>query len=359
MAYDAGPFPMPVTRLNPMVTPPVRRGRWLALRVVVFCGFACCAEAADTVRCPLADGFDFPVGKPEAAGYHKARGFYPNGHLGEDWNGNGGGDSDLGDPIYAIGTGVVVHSDNVGVGWGNVVIVRHAFRDAGGKIEMVDSLYGHLLERRVKLHQIVERGQLVGTMGSNNGMYPVHLHLEVRKNLQIGMNRSQFARDYSNYYSPTQFISARRRLPSSLQKFEMPVRTFAPYGKTLAEADLTSGPSRSINIPVFQGNVPAQNKPEQRASIPRGSNGPALILTPKGGKSGTVVTGGAAAAKKNSTAQAKPAPAPPPSPLPTRPAPAPAPPSPPPQDDFWGRMKAKLKQGGLSDGAGAPLRTNR
>ncbi len=64
--------------------------------------------AVDTIRCPLADGFDFPVGKPEGTGYYKARGFYPNGHLGEDWNGRGGGDSDLGDPIYSMGTGVVV-----------------------------------------------------------------------------------------------------------------------------------------------------------------------------------------------------------------------------------------------------------
>jgi hypothetical protein len=106
--------------------------------------------AIDTIRCPLADGFDFPVGKPEGTGYYKARGFYPNGHLGEDWNGRGGGDSDLGDPIYSMGTGVVVLSENVGVGWGNVVIVRHAFRDPSGKIDMVDSLYGHLQRRDVK-----------------------------------------------------------------------------------------------------------------------------------------------------------------------------------------------------------------
>ena len=35
----------------------------------------------------LADGFDLPVGKPDGEGYYKARGYRPNGHLGEDWNG--------------------------------------------------------------------------------------------------------------------------------------------------------------------------------------------------------------------------------------------------------------------------------
>lgn len=37
------------------------------------------------------DGFDFPVGKPDADGYYNAQDFQENYHLGEDWNGNGGG----------------------------------------------------------------------------------------------------------------------------------------------------------------------------------------------------------------------------------------------------------------------------
>lgn len=208
------------------------------------------ARAAETVRCLLADGFDFPVGKPDAVGYYKFRGFWPNGHLGEDWNGKGGGDSDLGDPIYSMGRGVVVFSDDVRVGWGNCVIVRHAYRDTTGKIDMVDSLYAHLHERKVNVGQLVEKGQLVGTMGGNRGMYAVHLHFEIRKNLQIGMNRSQFARDYSNYHSPTTFINARRQLPASFQKVDIPVKTFAAYGKTLAEGP-PGGSGRGATIPIF------------------------------------------------------------------------------------------------------------
>lgn len=220
--------------------------------------------AVDTIRVPLADGFDFPVGKPNADGYYKYRGFWPNGHLGEDWNGKGGGDTDLGDPIYSMGAGVVVLSEDVKIGWGNCIIVRHAYRDATGKIDMVDSLYAHLLERKVKVNEVVERGQLVGTMGGNNGMYSVHLHFEIRKNLQIGMNRSQFARDYSNYHSPTTFINAHRQLQGSLQKVDMPVRTFAAYGKTLAD-EAPAGSGRGASIPIF---TPKDSKTPEKKMAP-------------------------------------------------------------------------------------------
>ena len=314
---------------------PVKRSLWAGVVTLLAC--ACTAGAYETMRCPLADGFDFPVGKPDASGYHKARGFFPNGHLGEDWNGNGGGDTDLGDPIYAMGNGIVLHSDNVGVGWGNVVIIRHAFRDPSGKIDMVDSLYGHLQERKVKLHQIVTRGQLVGTMGGNSGMYPVHLHFEIRKNLQIGMNRSQFARDYSNYYSPTQFISARRQLPSSLQKVEIPINTFAPYGKTLADANLDGPGSKNISVPIFQGNT---GLPSVRLTPTASIRPPSDPSRSK--KSGTDVD---AETRKPSAPST-------PSPAPSRPIAKPSSPSPPPvknDEDFWTRLKSKLKQGRLTD----------
>jgi hypothetical protein len=227
-----------------------RRVSGVALLLACLLTSVLALRASDTARCLLADGFDFPVGKPDGTGYYKFRGFYPNGHLGEDWNGKGGGDSDLGDPIYAIGRGIVVFSENIHVGWGNCVIVRHAYRDTTGKIDMVDSLYAHLHERKVQVGQLVEKGQLVGTMGGNSGMYAVHLHFEIRKNLQIGMNRSQFARDYSNYHSPTTFITARRQLQASFQKVDIPVKTFAAYGKTLAE-DPPGGSGRGTTIPIF------------------------------------------------------------------------------------------------------------
>jgi len=212
------------------------------------------AQSGSTIRVRLADGFDFPVGKPDAEGFYKSRGYWPNGHLGEDWNGKGGGDSDLGAPIYAAARGVVIFSQNIGVGWGNCILVRHVYREQDGRIAMVDSLYAHLHERKVRLHDLVEKGQLVGTMGGNNGMYFVHLHFEMRKNLHIGMNRSSFARDSSNYYSPTAFINAHRALSSSAQKYDVPVNNFAPYGRSLADVDSGGSRSAGVAVPAFSAS---------------------------------------------------------------------------------------------------------
>ncbi len=162
----------------------------------------------------LADGFDFPVGWPNAVGYHKARGFTPNGHLGDDWDGDGGGNTDLGDPVYCVGQGVVVLAANVRMGWGNVVMVRHSFREPaeGNAVKTVDTLYGHLDTFLVKPGDLVARGQKIGTIGTGGGLYDAHLHFEVRKNINIGMFRSSFPRDFSAYYDPTTFINEHRQL---------------------------------------------------------------------------------------------------------------------------------------------------
>jgi murein DD-endopeptidase MepM/ murein hydrolase activator NlpD len=179
----------------------------------------------ETAFTKLANGFDFPVGKPDAQGYYKARGFRSHGHLGEDWDGLRGGDSDLGDAIYSVGDGVVVFARDCHMGWGNVVIVRHAFRE-DGIVKNIDSLYGHLNTILVQRGQAVSRGQKIATMGTAHGIYDAHLHFEVRKNLAIGMSRAAFARDQSNYYDPTQFILGHRRLSTASGTYRIAMNTF-------------------------------------------------------------------------------------------------------------------------------------
>src|SRR5260370_9734934 len=173
----------------------------------------------------LADGFDLPVGKPDGRGYYKARGMRAHGHLGEDWDGVGGGDTDLGDPVYAIGDGVVVFARDCHQGWGNVIIVRHAYRDGLG-VRNLDSLYGHLQKILVHHGQTVRRGQQIAAIGNPHCPYHPHLHLTVRKNIAIGMSRDKFGQDFSNYYDPSEFIASHRHLQTSGASYRIAMHTF-------------------------------------------------------------------------------------------------------------------------------------
>lgn len=186
-------------------------------------------ETSDGV--PISDGFDFPVGprgdnvdvfkthKVDAVlvdpAYYKSFGVW---HPGEDWNGRGGGDTDMGDPIYAISHGKVVEFGHEATSWGNIVLVEHALPDE----TRVWSQYAHLDQVMVdKVGQKVVRGQQIGTMGKGaktaqfpQGRWIAHLHFEIRKNKFSMSNWTPMVRDrnavLANYVSPTPYINARR-----------------------------------------------------------------------------------------------------------------------------------------------------
>ncbi|MEM7015687.1 MAG: peptidoglycan DD-metalloendopeptidase family protein, partial [Verrucomicrobiota bacterium] len=145
----------------------------------------------------------------DGQGYYLTRAYRANEHLGDDWNGLGGGNTDLGDLVYAIGDGLVVHSHDERKGWGNVVIIRHAYRE-DGEVRFIESLYGHLQDRKVEVGDLVKRGDQIGTIGNNNGMYFAHLHFEIRHRLGVGLRRADFPRDDTTYFPPKQFIAERR-----------------------------------------------------------------------------------------------------------------------------------------------------
>ena len=202
------------------------------------------ACAGDVVATLAADGFDFPVGKPDAEGYYRARGYRPNGHLGEDWNGKGGGNTDLGDPVYSIAHGVVVFAHNFGHGWGNVVIVRHAYEE-GGRVKFADSLYGHLDRILVREGQALKRGQQLGTIGTGGGLYSAHLHLEMRKDIRVGMAQHRFPHDDSVYLSPVDFINAHRHLKPAVSVAAVPMNTFVAFDSTASG----TSPTPAVEVP--------------------------------------------------------------------------------------------------------------
>jgi murein DD-endopeptidase MepM/ murein hydrolase activator NlpD len=213
-----------------------------ALAVVV----ALAQADPNAVLTRLADGFDFPVGKPNADGYRISRGFTSHGHLGEDWVGQGGSGTDFRDPVYAIGNGVVTLARDFRRAWGNVIVLRHAFME-DGQVKYADSLYGHLDRIVVREGQQVARGQQIGTIGNAHGLYAPHLHFEVHKNLSIGVVHTMFAGDLTNYYVPSEFISSHRTLRSgnrvttvAMNNYVMPTYAGVPAFPPMAPAKVSS-----------------------------------------------------------------------------------------------------------------------
>ena len=260
---------------------------WAPLLGVLFCLFVwgpgkVFSQAFTTTR--LADGFDYPVGKPNGDGYYIFRGFSPNGHLGEDWNGNGGGDTDEGDPVYSIAHGVVVFSEDYKRGWGNVVIIRHAYRENNGQIAFIDSLYGHLKVRAVKVGQQVTRGQVVGTIGCGPyRMYAAHLHFEIRKDLRVGMRRELYPRNYQTYYVPKQFTDSRRNLRFEDRLVRVPINTFLKSNPNRLEVDEVNPPDLTIANPSPETVRPAV--PEQVETVIETETQPEAATAPAKSKS--------------------------------------------------------------------------
>jgi murein DD-endopeptidase MepM/ murein hydrolase activator NlpD len=180
---------------------------------------------------PISDGFDFPVGprgdhvnvldtyKVDTVqvdpAYQKMFGFW---HTGEDWNGRGGGDSDLGDPVYAASLGRVVAFGTYTPSWGNLVLLEHALPDG----TRVWTQYAHLDRIMVQAAgQPVARGQQIGTIGKGEktpqypqGRWPAHLHFEIRRDELPIDTWTPLVRDraqvLAHYYSPTPFINEHR-----------------------------------------------------------------------------------------------------------------------------------------------------
>jgi len=131
---------------------------------------------------PTVTKMDTPMGSENGALVYNAqkfremnekRGGY---HSGDDLNGIGGMNTDLGDPVFAAGDGLVVFKGNPSPGWGNIVILAH--RDTEGK--PIHTMYAHLLNMSAKLGALVARGEKIGRVGTANGYYPAHLHFEAR-----------------------------------------------------------------------------------------------------------------------------------------------------------------------------------
>jgi hypothetical protein len=177
----------------------------------------------------FADRIGFPVGVPDGDGYYIGKKFwdkYSNlNHLGEDWSGIGGGNSDFGDTIYAIANGWVSFSEDLGYTWGGVVGIVHQVENAisvfGDKsivhdtITMdsaahryIQSFYAHCNTEMVKKGQWVKKGDPIATIGNSGGRFMAHLHLEIRPNAVGEIYSGGYAKTPDGFINPDEFRKA-------------------------------------------------------------------------------------------------------------------------------------------------------
>jgi murein DD-endopeptidase MepM/ murein hydrolase activator NlpD len=83
----------------------------------------------------------------------------------------------IGTPIYATGDGIIEYSilstDKLSRGYGNLIIIDHGY---GYK-----TLYAHLNKFNIKKGDKIERGKIIGYVGSSGLSTGPHLHYEVIK----------------------------------------------------------------------------------------------------------------------------------------------------------------------------------
>jgi murein DD-endopeptidase MepM/ murein hydrolase activator NlpD len=160
---------------------------------------------------PLATRFDYPLGSENGALSYNAQPFTQNLHLGDDLNGIGGENSDLGDPIYAVADGVVLFAGEGGPGWGNVVIVLHAI-DENGVRRYVQSYYAHCDTILAHASAEVHRGERIATVGTGGGRYFAHLHFEMREFITPFIGAG-YRKKTDGWLNPTDFIAKHRGAP--------------------------------------------------------------------------------------------------------------------------------------------------
>jgi murein DD-endopeptidase MepM/ murein hydrolase activator NlpD len=78
----------------------------------------------------------------------------------------------IGTPVYAADNGIVIKSGYSKDGYGGRVIIDH-------QIDYV-TLYAHLSQALVEVGDVVEKGQLIGYVGSTGNSTGPHIHFEIR-----------------------------------------------------------------------------------------------------------------------------------------------------------------------------------
>jgi murein DD-endopeptidase MepM/ murein hydrolase activator NlpD len=168
-------------------------------------------SAWQSAQIPVSVRFDPPLGTEHGGLVYNAQKFWEMNekrgghHTGDDLNGIGGMNSDLGDPVYSVADGLVLYTGEPSPGWGKLVVIAHRTKDG----EPLHSMHAHLDRIDVSRGMLVARGSKIGTVGTANGNYPAHLHFEMRTSdgVDIGAGYAMYP---LNRLDPTSTLEALR-----------------------------------------------------------------------------------------------------------------------------------------------------
>lgn len=113
-----------------------------------------------------------------------------------------------GTPIYATADGTIKVASYSDRGYGNHVIIGHGYG--------YETLYGHMVRIKARLGQRVQRGEIIGYVGSTGKSTGPHCHYEVHKNGQK-LDPVYF---FYNDLGPQQFDQLLKRAAASNQSFD-------------------------------------------------------------------------------------------------------------------------------------------
>jgi murein DD-endopeptidase MepM/ murein hydrolase activator NlpD len=171
-------------------------------------------SAWQSFRIPLALRFDAPLGSEHGALSQRSQVFgvvdESRGglHLGDGLSGIGGGDTSLGDPVFAVGDGLVMFAGEPSPEWGKVVVAAHRTSDG----RQLHSMYAHLDQLNVAVGSLIPRGSRIGTLGTANGHHPARLHFEMRSSQGVDIG-SPYAKQPLNRLDPSATLATLRGAP--------------------------------------------------------------------------------------------------------------------------------------------------
>jgi murein DD-endopeptidase MepM/ murein hydrolase activator NlpD len=133
-------------------------------------------------------------------------------HTGADLNLNSPTwDADKGQPVYAAANGLVTFAELVPAPstWGRLVVIRHVLQDGS----IVHSRYGHLASLVVEAGQVVQLGDVLGTIGGAEFGLANHLHFDISHSAVLESNPTHWPGSnkqavLDNYTDPKAFLLA-------------------------------------------------------------------------------------------------------------------------------------------------------